>query len=1167
MSIQNSFIKLKHHFEDYNGDKKTDLLTYKSTDSLGNGTWEMRLSDGQKFGNPTHITLPVMDINFDNWQLLSTDLNLDDKPDILLAQIKNSTILTVNSYLLDSKGFIFNMQIAEPLQMNISNLSSHLFLVDVIDTVSQFKRKELLLNLCGSPGLGTGCQNKILNFNQKEAINLVKKITDGFNNETIFSYANISDSNLYTKNGPSQTVNNVSYIAISPKPVVSKLQLSTDEAWEFKYTGLLNHTEGRGILGFAIIEKTNTLLNQLVIQENTFDNYLPYPFNTTIYTADKSHQINSTAVQKTYLTSGRFIHVGQIETTEIDYLSNSRIEKIALFDVHGNQTNNTSKTYDASSGGSLVYEKVILNEFDKKGSYLPNVVVKCSTSTCYKTANATPSVEVINYTYDDKGNTESKTNFYQLPNAITVNYGNRDLYGNPQLITTSAADVMPKTIINQYDITGRFVEKTFNPLNQCTTLSYDAMGNVLTETEIDGNTIEYTYDGFGRLKTKTNTLSSSVMTQTISWESNLPNVLYKHTTTVSRRPSSVIYFDKNEREVKTTIESFGKFGVNSIATTKEYYPNGFLKQVSDPFYESDASNSNYTTYTYDPYHRVEYIQKSAALNGTKIEYNEKTIQTTDQAGRKSKQLVNALGKIISTTDIAGNTITYEYNNQLHPTEINVAGVITKIEYDEYGRKASILDPNTGTTLFKYDSYDRLYEQQDPAFLSTYTYDVLDRLLTKTIDDETISYSYITSGNGINKLSEEKSTNGSGINYEYNQLGSTTKITESNPEETFITQYDYDFEGKEIKHTYPTGFATENVYDYLGNIVQVVRADNDEREVIWELNELAASGNLKEYGLGKKGIIVKNTFNNLGLLSATKVKDENAIYLDASYVYDPYTGNMTYRNCSGIEENFSYDNMNRLTNMQVATNASIPGIAINYSSNGNIVSKTDVGTYSYNYKPYAISKITNQSADFQTSTHTITYNALGKVKQITEGNYGYIFSYGVKQEPYKMTYSDMGVSANSYSRFYATSFEKNIYANHVSYAHYISTPFGENAVYIKNDTTQIGSLMHIIHDHQGSFLNLMVETGEIKERNYYDAWGRKGIYVDSSGVLAYNNSPGLLSRAYKGIELLAPIGLLNFKGILYDPQLGRILNPATEIYMGSNSQVFNRYSYNLNNPLK
>lgn len=1166
-------------FGDFNGDGKTDILTYRRSDYNGHGIWVLRISNGLNYNDSKKLNLPNMSNVFSYWAAVPVDINLDGKQDIVLVSTDpgDNNKLTVSSYFYDGTNCILNTQIQLP-NIGHGGISESLFLIDVPDNSGKIDSKlDLVYNYCYHY-----CNNSVLYFNQDEKADLVDKITDGFNNETIFSYDNLASAGVYTQNGPAQSLSNVRYLPPSALYVVTKLQLPNKPFYVnnesiFKYTGLLFHTEGRGVLGFAKIERTNLLTNHKVIQETAFDNYQPYINNTKTYTADGVTLLSTSTNTKTFVALNKILKVLEVNATNLDYLQNIRVETKETYNTDGNLSQLMLKTYDACVGGRLVYTKTVDNTFTQAGSYMPNVIDVSNLSVRYTDKVSSPTlsfVDVTRFTYNGKGNIITKTEFYGKPNAITVTFGNWDIYGTPRSFTTMAADVLPKTIKNELDITGRFVTKIYNPYNQYTSKTYDNMGNVLSETGIDGNKLIHTYDGFGRLKSTFISATSSVVNRDIAWETNEPGTLYKTRTTSQGQPTTYTYYDALGRNIKSTTESFGKTSTNTIVKTNFYNPDGTLLRESQPYYINTTATIKYTNYAYDNYKRIVGIQKTGFNVNTFQRNTPRTTVTTDQTGNKTTQVVNALGKIISSTDKNNQTVTYEYDERLNVVKTTAVGVVTQMGYDIYGRQNSLTDLNAGTITYKYDSYGRLYEQKDILYLSKFYYDLLDRLTSKTVGDETITYTYVASGNGVNNVLSETSSKGSVTSYEYNNLGKVITLTTTITGETYTTRYVYDAQGKEIKHIYPSTFATENVYDNIGNVTKVIRADGNNKDVIWELNELTALGQVKAYTLGKSGKVFTNTYTN-DFLSSSIVIDATTTSFQASYTIEPNSGNMTQRTINGVSETFAYDNLNRLTTINFTPPLTNTAIAINYTGNGNgnIDSKSDVGTYAYNAKPHAVASIKNQTAQVPTTTQTIVYDAYGKVSAITDFNpnantyHSYLISYGTDHERNKMLHINSANSADSYVRYYATSYEKNVYNNNTQHVHYINTPMGVTAVYIKDNTANNDKIFHLLADHQGTISTILSETGQIVENNYYDAWGRKRRHNKITGVLSYTVIYGLLARGYTGHEHLLEIGLINMNGRLYDPMVGRMLSPDNFVQDPSNSQSYNRYSYCINNPLK
>ena len=97
--------------------------------------------------------------------------------------------------------------------------------------------------------------------------------------------------------------------------------------------------------------------------------------------------------------------------------------------------------------------------------------------------------------------------------------------------------------------------------------------------------------------------------------------------------------------------------------------------------------------------------------------------------------------------------------------------------------------------------------------------------------------------------------------------------------------------------------------------------------------------------------------------------------------------------------------------------------------------------------------------------------------------------------------------------------------------------------------------------------LPVQGQSVRQSMAYDAWG--ALRNPSTGeAYAPDAQPELLlGRGYTGHEHLPEFGLVNMNARLYDPALGRFLNPDPEVQLPDNTQSYNRYTYCLNNPLR
>jgi RHS repeat-associated protein len=101
------------------------------------------------------------------------------------------------------------------------------------------------------------------------------------------------------------------------------------------------------------------------------------------------------------------------------------------------------------------------------------------------------------------------------------------------------------------------------------------------------------------------------------------------------------------------------------------------------------------------------------------------------------------------------------------------------------------------------------------------------------------------------------------------------------------------------------------------------------------------------------------------------------------------------------------------------------------------------------------------------------------------------------------------------------------------------------------------------DRLGSPIAISDESGTIKEKLAYDAWGKRRNLV---GNATPNNLDGEVdNKGYTGHEMLDHLDLVHMNGRVYDPLLAKFVSADPHITDPLNGQNYNRYSYVLNNP--
>jgi RHS repeat-associated protein len=338
----------------------------------------------------------------------------------------------------------------------------------------------------------------------------------------------------------------------------------------------------------------------------------------------------------------------------------------------------------------------------------------------------------------------------------------------------------------------------------------------------------------------------------------------------------------------------------------------------------------------------------------------------------------------------------------------------------------------------------------------------------------------------------------------------------------------------------------------------------------------------------------------------------ALAQSSGYSYDAI-GNVLSRSQSyaslpanNYGENFCYDKLNRVT-----SSAGCSATQFSYSDDGNLTSKGgttgNIGTITYgttartnNAGPHAVASANGK---------TYFYDANGNVTSTTGGS-----TSSVDYMPFNLPRSITGSNANISGLTSASVLTYNYDADHTrvseqvasgpnagsstiyvgpgffevannangtkEYRHYIGGPDGTIgirtvAVDASNNvlTSAAGqgqTTRYWFKDHLGSPAS-EYDAGAVNLTPLgFDTWGlrRKNTSANSftqsltTADLASYQSP----RGYTGHEHLDDVGLIHMNGRIYDPMIGRFMQPDPVISEPYNSQNFNRYAYVLNNPL-
>ena len=260
------------------------------------------------------------------------------------------------------------------------------------------------------------------------------------------------------------------------------------------------------------------------------------------------------------------------------------------------------------------------------------------------------------------------------------------------------------------------------------------------------------------------------------------------------------------------------------------------------------------------------------------------------------------------------------------------------------------------------------------------------------------------------------------------------------------------------------------------------------------------------------------------------------------------------------QTFGYDNLDRLISVS-ENNESIMNMV--YAANGNITSKTGVGSYTYNssVKPHAVQSVSNTDGFVELEEQDITYNLWGKVSSIWCYDENDFYSYSVEYGP------DLERVCTRLDKTYHIEYEKFQWGDYEEK----TTDGVTTCFYFVNGTdglaglhtvssTQGGTVTHtaaVMTDHLGS-ITTMADNLDWCYDAHYDVWGNREVQLP----FYYS-----IERGYTGHEQPEGLRLIDMRGRMYDPVLGRFISPDAFVQAPTDPQNYNRYSYCLNNPLK
>jgi RHS repeat-associated protein len=806
----------------------------------------------------------------------------------------------------------------------------------------------------------------------------------------------------------------------------------------------------------------------------------------------------------------------------------------------------------------------------------------------------------------------------------------KDAAGNPTNLSYSS------TYSNAYPT------QVSNALTQAATITYDLNTGLATSaSDLNAQATSFSYDNFNRLIntgfpdggcSQTNYAGGEEYDFYICLTSTTQRFVQLQTDGVGRPYFWQLVSDPEGRDYQT----FGFDAAGRVAGVTNPY-----RSTSDPTYGSEnyardglgrvtsvtRADGSVATTAYGAAAGSQFCSSTTYGLGYPVLY-------TDEAGKKRQSWTDALGRTIEVDepDSGGNltlNTCYGYDLLDDLTSVAQGSQSRSYSYDGLSRLTSVATPESAqcATTFSYDNNSNVISRIAPkpnqsscstTVTTTYNYDTLNRLTSKTYSDGTpAAYYYYDEGsvtlngttytlaNTKGRLSHTSAANATGMTmYSYDSMGRILDFWQCAPVNcpainNWEMQFFYDLAGDIVHWTYPNCCQLWHTVDGAQHVSAATTDLNDSGHpptmATFTYTAWGAVNTLVDGCAGPGCVQRQETYSYNKRLQPVMVQlgTSAATNANSCLVYNYYgganptscaipaagssgnNGNVTgyyYQDTTnpslGHTANYSYDQLNRLMTA-AATPLQPNGVAYNLMF-------YDPTTGS-GYDRYGnMSCVTNGSTNgpcpnwtFNTSTNQITtsgftYDAAGNMTADGVNTYqwdaeGRMASSVSNGTTTTYTYNALGQLMEVKVGGSATDFTYDILGNTagVYIAPWFTQVFFMPVAGRNFVKFEVGDTFFLHTNHLGSTGMMTDQAGAVQQDELYYPWG---------GRWAVTGTPW--DERYAGMwQRDSGVTGLDFTPFRrYSSRLGRWASPDPLAGDITNPQSLNRYAYVLNNPL-
>ncbi|MEZ4297502.1 MAG: RHS repeat-associated core domain-containing protein [Polyangiaceae bacterium] len=771
----------------------------------------------------------------------------------------------------------------------------------------------------------------------------------------------------------------------------------------------------------------------------------------------------------------------------------------------------------------------------------------------------------------------------------------RDRFGNILSITGKDASGKPRVSKIEYDPEGLFPTHHTNPVGHLTVMDFDARLGVVTRiTDPNGLVTEHRVDGFGRLGVEkhpdgTETTFSVTRTKDGGPAKNAWRVRERMVTTGGA--DEEVELDSRGRVVQKwwfgpSPSAGAEPDTARLTQSFEYDPaSGQLARRSVPVRE-DASKGQglFDVFEHDALGReVRHISPWGAVTTTS--YDGLSVEETDALGNVTMTQRDALDRNVAVTDAAGGLTTYAYGPFGRLVGVTGPdGAVTTTTFDALGRARKTEDPDRGKSVLDYNGFGELVSLVDALGRET-TFE-LDAMGRRTLrrdklagTEEVTTWTWDTAPHGVGSLHAAQSLDAT-TTYAYDALGRLDTLTQQGTGDPAALQgkLGYDAFGRVDRLTYPAPngaapFVVEQRHDAHGAVREV--RDRNSTLVYWRLEAVDEAGRIRAEEMGSGAAVTeRGYFADRQRLRSITTETAAGLVQRLHYTWD---ARLHLRSRSDDlqpkhrTERFRYDALERLSCAYFAPQEDMSAPcawSYDYDAAGNLTFKSDVGSLDYgdSAHPHAVTAAGGTAYEYdatgrQTSRPDgmgIEYTPFDLPRTVTTGQGAWTFGYDAAQRRIRKT------APTEETVYFGDLYERvtAVASGQVTHRYHVRSP--EREIAIVTRTAQQEEIAYLHADHLGSVDVITDSSGAVTERRSYDAFGqRRNPTWGAPPPASFASSTTVGFTGHKADE---DLGLIDMKGRMFDPRLGRFLTTDKVVSDRFFSQAWSPYSYVANSPL-